>query len=145
MSNRKGDSDMKSKEKELLIKDLCMRLPYRVKVKLDGIVMPQQLHWCHISTEEDWELPKPYLRPMSSMTEEEKTEFSVFIGNTERYIQQVCLDADSMINPIVGGYKCVYWGLLDKCIDWLNAHYFDYRGLIPMGLAIEASEGMYNN
>jgi hypothetical protein len=29
-------------------------------------------------------------------------------------------------------------------IDWLNAHHFDYRGLIEKGLAIEAPEGMYN-
>ena len=84
-------------------------------------------------------LIKPYLRPMSSMTEEEKREFSIFIGKTETYRQQICLDSDSMCNPIIGGYKCVYWGLFDKCIDWLNAHHFDYRGLIPLGLAIDVT------
>lgn len=30
-----------------------------------------------------------------------------------------------------------------QVIDWLLAHHFDYRGLIPMGLALEATEGMY--
>lgn len=38
------------------------------------------------------------------------------------------------------------WGDdLDKVYDWLNEHHFDYRGLIPMGLALEALEGMYGS
>ena len=63
---------------------------------------------------------KPYLRPMSSMTEEEEKEF-----------QEIKLsyhfDEDSYI-----------------LLDWLNAHHFDYRGLIEKGLALEAKEGMYH-
>ena len=58
---------------------------------------------------------KPYLRPMSSMTEEEKEEFG----------RLVSLFAFTEVN------------------DWLNAHHFDYRGLIDKGLALEAPEGMY--
>lgn len=63
---------------------------------------------------------KLFLRPMSSMTEEEKKEF-----------QEIKLsyhfDEDGYI-----------------LFDWLNKHHFDYRGLIEKGLALEASEGMYN-
>ena len=62
---------------------------------------------------------KPYLRPMSSMTEEEKNEH---FGRT-------------MTIDIVETSQQV--------IDWLLKHHFDYRGLIPMGLALEAPEGMY--
>ena len=146
---------MNTEEKQLLLIDLCARLPYGVMIKdtysghygrlveignrfayfiskLNSNTLDAQLYYA-----------KPYLRPMSSMTEEERREFSIFIGKTEVYVQQIRLDADSMINPIIGGYKCVYWGLFDKCIDWLNKKMFDYRGLIPMGLALEAPEGMY--
>lgn len=65
---------------------------------------------------------KPYLRPMSSMTKEEMKE----------YYDGYYTDAINLFtipNP--------------QKTDWLNAHYFDYRGLIPMGLALEAPEGIY--
>jgi len=138
---------MTQEDKELLLKDLCARLPYEVKATWDGkhslTVTPYI--YCAIASEDNIDnLPKLLLRPMSSMTEEEKRKFSIFIGKTEIYRQQICLDSDSMCNPTIGGYKCVYWGLFDKCIDWLNAHHFDYRGLIEKGIALEAPEGMYN-
>ena len=59
---------------------------------------------------------KPYLRPLSSMTEKEKEKLFQLMG-------------------------C---GTDVKRIDFYISHYFDYRGLIPMGLALEAKEGMYN-
>lgn len=65
-------------------------------------------------------LIKPYLRPMSSMTEEEK----------EKY------------HELCDSYYGIYFDSIDS-IDWLNAHHFDYRGLIPKGLAIEAPKEMY--
>ena len=139
---------MTQEEKQLLFKDLCGRLPYGVICKLSA-------KDANVSITEKLDLGGlehfifgtmdvlPYLRPMSSMTEEERRKFSIFIGKTEVYVQQVCLDADSMANPIIGGGKCVYWGLFDRCIDWLNEHHFDYRRLIDKGLALEAPEGMY--
>ena len=68
---------------------------------------------------------------MSSMTEEEIREFTslVFISDSTSY-----------------GYlkECILFALYSaKALDWLNAHYFDYRDLIGKGLAIEAPEGMY--
>jgi hypothetical protein len=68
---------------------------------------------------------KPYLRPMSSMTEEEKKEYELLANH--------CI-----VTSI--GFVHLEATLL---IDWLNEHHFDYRGLIPMGLALEASEDMY--
>ena len=85
---------------------------------------------------------KPYLRPMSSMTEEE------FQG-----LRSICPHANfnQTNNPewVVGISGSDYGRIsrvdeISRFIDWLNAHHFDYRGLIPMGLAIEEPEGMYD-
>lgn len=121
-------------EKQLLLKDLCARLPYGVKVKYaiptllvcvrndrDGIkVITEGTYSEHIYNIEDI---KPYLRPMSSMTEEERKEY--------------CQLADSRVFNIFVNPR-------HELIDWLNKHHFDYRGLIEKGLALEAPEGIYN-
>ena len=65
------------------------------------------------NSDDDDEIVKPYLRPMSSMSFEEKA---------------YCFAVNEQ--PVV-------------YIDWLNEHHFDYRGLIEKGLALEAPEGMY--
>ena len=75
---------------------------------------------------------KPYLRPMSSMTEEEKKEYDELCDN--------CLERDSVDYNI---------STLDRTqlvfvIDWLYEHHFDFRGFIEKGLALEAPEGIYN-
>lgn len=132
----------KQKDKELLLKDLCARLPYRVIASCaEGTVMG--IHWNKVKLDASllFELQengaliyvKPYLRPMSSMTEEEKKQFDKFM----------CLDEDAWIGKGIKGYinQSI---IMSDGIDWLNAHHFDYRGLIEKGLAIEAPEGMYN-
>ena len=126
---------MTQEEKELLLKDLSARLPYGVivspidcgKAKLIGFKDGYPILFDLVSQKEydkPWEIEyiKPYLRPMSSMIEEEK----------EEYIKE--RDKDKSANM----YHATY-----HSIDWLNKHHFDYRGLIPMGLALEAKEGMY--
>ena len=118
-------------DKELLLKDLCTRLPYGVKVKIvdedilrydhdeegfivgkenvdDDCFVIQGSSDRYVLSYSDF---KPYLRPMSSMTEEEKKE---------------CLKITFV-----------------EATDWLNSHHFDYRGLIEKGLALEAPPGMY--
>ena len=121
---------MKPENKELLLKDLCARLPYGIKAKanditvvtINGIVKRQSLtgHFDYdiITDNGNFYLKevKPYLRSMSSMTEEEKLEFSLV--------------------PI---YAFVHYNEIAK-MDWLNEHHFDYRGLIDRGLAIEVTE-----
>ena len=117
----------------LLSKDLCPRFPYYVKLKVKYENDPWTLFVMHHS-EKIYVLGtkgypievkltdcQPYLRPMSSMTQEEKQEYQRI---TERWM-----------------YDSSY--SIGDSIDWLNAHHFDYRGLIEKGLAIEAPEGMY--
>lgn len=118
---------MTQEHKELLLKDLCARLPYGIRafyygvedeiesVTLDGYVNIGK-----------YSLPveriKPYLFPLSSMTEEEWEDYQKI-----RMIDWVHGDINgTFINA----------GLI---VDWLNAHHFDYRGLIEKGLAIDAT------
>lgn len=119
---------MAQEEKELLLKDLGARLSYGVKVTttnpaaelgiLTGVSIKGKISVGTKDADIVFECTevKPYLRPMSSMTEEEKKEH---FGRT-------------MTIDIVQTSK--------EAIDWLNAHHFDYRGLIPMGLAIKVTE-----
>ena len=146
--------------KELLLKDLSARLPYKVVVDyaynafdvhngnyvkhgskcilncylLDVFISPRQ--------NEKGEYIKPYLRPLSSMTEEEFESLKEYSGL--KYNQ---LDLASYQN---GTYKCLDFYLSEVpsyvvilVFEWLNAHHFDYRGLIERGLALEAPEEMY--
>lgn len=73
---------------------------------------------------------KPYLRPMSSMTEEEYDQ--LYIDS------RVKEDSDDILDALANDMDA---------IDWLNAHHFDYRGLIPKGLAIEVTKenNLYEN
>ena len=128
--------ELSIKERQLLLKDLCARLPYHPQCYCkwaekapngtDGCV--QELSTFVIDEIEIMDGPqfkcqicdvKPYLRPMSSMTEEEKIEYKHLIAFSG--------------NPI---------GSADF-IDWLNAHHFDFRGLIEKGFALEAPKDMY--
>lgn len=120
---------MTQEEKQLLIKELCARLPYGVLLQYtQKTFAPQGEIKVDIKLEADGMLGhrlklldfKPYLRQMSSMTEEEKKECN-----------KLRLSGGMAVN--VADY-----------IDWLNSHHFDYRGLIEKGLAIEAPENMYN-
>ena len=123
---------MKPEEKDLLLKDLCARLPYGTKVKCpldDELYTLLSINWnkeivvigfmmdeMYVTSKQKLVDIKPYLRPLSSMTEEEKLEFSLV--------------------PI---YAFAHYNEIAK-IDWLNEHHFDYRGLIDKGLAIEVTE-----
>ena len=78
----------------------------------------------------------PYLRPMSSMTEEEKDKLYTAMDWYGRI--------DENGNVDTKGQDKVYRETFYDYTDWLNAHHFDYRGLIEKGLALEAPEGMYN-
>lgn len=148
---------MTQEDKKLLLKDLSSRLPYTTvfikpidcnKTVLIGIKNGGLLLFDNIHNEEyyklwDIEYCKPYLRSMSSMTEEEFAKLKEYSGLI--YDQ---LDLTSFQN---GTYKCLDFYLSEVpsyvvilVFDWLNAHHFDYRGLIEKGLALEAPEGMYN-
>ena len=118
---------MTQEEKQLLlIKDLGARLAYGVIVHSLGMPHEQMLIG-YIPDIEYYNI-KPYLRPMSSMTEEERNEATQFEINN------------------LGPIGC-NWNLLvsnsSQLVDWLNEKMFDYRGLIEEGLALKAPEGMY--
>lgn len=118
---------MKQKDKKLLLRDLSARLSYGVFVKDKNKSTPIKCDLgCHPDLD-DLEKIKIYLRPMSSMTEEEIIELSkidekrlIFSARHLTY----CLDGE--------------------VIDYLNRKMFDYRGLIEKGLALEAPKGMYD-
>ena len=123
---------MTQEEKQLLLKDLCARLPYGINVHHRGSI--EEIS--EISPEGEFknrrydawfgiETCKPYLRPMSSMTGAEVLEYI------------------SLKENIIAIDDITYYFETYESIDWLNKHHFDYRGLIEKGLALKALEGMY--
>ena len=126
---------MNQEDKELLLKDLCARLPYGVKVNeathgdftLIGLTNERVFTTCEVEgCHNDFPIEniKPYLFPMSNMTEEE-----------QRALDSMCNGVEMMSG--LSGLK-----MFDKAFDWLDKNGFDYRGLIPKGLAIDAT-GLY--
>lgn len=117
---------MKPEEKDLLLKDLSARLPYETKVywancnygdKVKNLVSIDEFGM--VNDEFPIEECKPFLRPMSSMTEKEKLMF--------------------YRNSPLDYYEHYFEGIARQ-IEWFNAHHFDYRGLIDKGLAFEVTE-----
>ena len=128
---------MEENSKQLLLKDLCGRLPYGVNVKTTGDNESYTLlsiNWnknialiglkfgdVYATSKIKIDEVKPYIRPMSSMTEEERKEY-----------------AKLLFDDLGGVYEDYY-----KALDYLHSIHVDYRGLIPKGLALEAPDGMY--
>lgn len=140
---------MTDEQKLLLMVDLCARLPYGVIVDNPN---PAGGSWDEVINIETFTKTvtllyngrvfsiddiKPYLRPMSSMTEEEKEELKQEHSKDERLfaecLRNVANGDDSMRGKVIPHFAA----------DWCNKNHFDYRGLIPMGLALEAPEDMY--
>lgn len=128
---------MKQEEKELVLKDLCARLPYGVKLRyVEDLVVKKESHTITLNNiylehiiNGDADI-KPYLRPLSSMTEEEKEEYRKACELDTEILSKHPMDE----TPFPALYNSQ---------DWLNAHHFDYRGLIERGLALVAPEDMY--
>lgn len=120
---------MTNEEKQLLLIDLCARLPYGVMCNVVSLDNPWigdcklETYWLDSVTDIYYEI-KPYLRSMSSLVGKELDECRATCKY--RQVGQSVLDCAT-----------------PKTIDYLIAHHFDYRGLIPMGLALEAPEDMY--
>lgn len=122
---------------ELLLKDLCARLLYRPKIWFIESDSNDQLQSIWYDNLEGWQVDgdnlstpiyavKPYLFPLSSMTDEQKKEY-----------RKVCeLDTEILSKHPMDGTP---FPALYNSHDWLNKNHFDYRGLIPMGLAIDAT------
>ena len=132
---------MTQEDKDLLLKDLCARLPYGVKVESVFINPDTKEHKsCGIEVFDATSILmirdglgefKPYLFPLSSMTEEQYKYISYNFGRDGLdYIKYGTCDFHSSTLNIEDIYELV---------DWLHKNHFDYRGLISMGLANDAS------
>ena len=120
---------MTKEEKQLLLKDLCSRLPYKPKVHIEHDVFYDERE------PYDTELSlsvlynrcagmeiKPYLRPMSSMTTEEHDYYN---------------------NNLITNAITICEEKLSDYLEFMHSHHFDYNKLIEKGLALEAPKGMY--
>ena len=132
-------NELSIEDKLLLIKDLSARLPYAITVEhtsgFRGTLHDLTVHHMYDDNDNVYdticytdffgdnddiyiEFFKPYLFPMSSMTEEQKEEFEAY-------------------------FMCIFKGdaniFISQYIDWLNKNHFDYRGLIEKGLALDAT------
>lgn len=130
---------MTQEDKDLLLKDLCARLPYGIKASYYGAEEECET-WDEIECVTldgyvdigQYSLPieciKPYLFPLSSMTEEQYNEFFSYYHNIE--MDEVKASGDYLKAAYIGD---------DAKYSWLNKNHFDYRGLIEKGLAIDAT------
>ena len=143
---------MTQEDKQLLLKDLCARLPYGVKILHEGwnyewdddlstvervVGIDEKFIYTKVIDthngeeykDDKWPIDtfddKLYLRSMSSMTKEEKAKYYKLITRCQ-------YDSDAYFHDNN-----------NRLYDWLNEHHFDYRGLIEKGLALEAPEDMY--
>lgn len=127
---------MKQEDKELLLKDLCARLPYNVIVHIHDTNVVDYDNYLYEETLAKFKLHditlKPYLRPMSSMTEEEYNELEVLAHGCDCVLRFYAW--------FPAKYDATFKTYNLEVIDWLNAHHFDYRGLIGKGLAIAVTK-----
>lgn len=145
------------KQEELLLIDLCGRSYYKVKVSAiyddeeyegtlcaiypedNRIIIDNLNKPCHYPNQTcggfiiDEHKVKPYLFPLSSMTEEQREEFL----NIQTEERQILLNA--LIEYKYGKYDKTPIIAPYKQIEWLNKNHFDYRGLIERGLAIDCT------
>lgn len=140
---------MTQEDKELLLKDLCARLPYGVKLGFYASATKQTYICTLLGLEPQEDEPviaktengsfymlagnvKPYLFPLSSMTDEQCEELK------QEYCNIACENIKKMFaNPDESHLYSSKSSSFE--IDWLNKHHIDYRGLIEKGLAIDAT------
>ena len=146
---------MKQEEKQLLLRDLCARLPYGVILYDEHCKKDYKLISLDVNCFINYDIAnsinhiKPYLRPMSSMTEEEYTKYRTMQGRNCDYGEATICVSKSLYSGLLYDdnepLKITVYYPNPVIQDWLNKKMFDYRGLIPMGLALEAKEDMYKN
>lgn len=134
---------MTQEQKELLLKDLCARLPYGVKIAMPGLwdskITIEPLNEIFKGDDDLFrvngnghciEYIKPYLFPLSSITVEQKNSFPFSYSFLEALIDDgVYFDED----------ECITLNDMIVVIQWCYKNHFDIHGLIPKGLAIDAT------
>lgn len=142
---------MTQEDIKLLLIDLSAKLPYGVICQVDDgaaglndgklIEIDISKELARFDADYYWDAyiddVKPYLRPMSSMNEDEFSEYFNIKYNKVTY-------KDKWKRIDVGKFHNVGIIPIEDYLDWLNSHHFDYHGLIEKGLALEAPEGMYD-
>lgn len=130
---------MKQEQKNLLLKDLCARLPHGVKISvndkvesLQGINILDNVVEYDSCLSSDIEEVKPYLLPLSSMTEEQLYEVSQILGKDVAIFTDYLLTIDHR-------RRTFSYQELDALFNWFDKNHFDYRGLIEKGLAIDVT------
>ena len=142
---------MTQEDKELLLKDICARLPYSIKasyyleegeretcdeiecITLDGYVDIGQYS---LSIKRI----KPYLFPLSSMNEEQAKEIQEIIGDPDNACIIRKIDGLELWLNYIDTDPTIWLDTIFEVQDYLNKNHFDYRGLIEKGLAIEITE-----
>ena len=153
-------SKMKQEDKILLVKDLCSRLPYGVRVchlasEISGVLHNiSVLHMYEGNSDSDkydsivdyvadidffgdgypYEVEefKPYLFPLSSISSEQLKEVSEILGKDVEIF-------DNYLNIVEHTRTTFSYLELDALFDWFNKNHFDYRNLIEKGLAIDCT------
>ena len=146
---------MTQEQKQILLEDLCARLPYGVKLRyVEDLVIKEESHIITLNNiylehilNGDADI-KPYLRPISSMTEEEREElFQIWKLGKENGSESVTkLLKEIFYKAINENYILKLATSFENWIDvmaWFNKKHFDYRGLIEKELAVKATEEMY--
>ena len=140
---------MKQEHKELLLRDLCARLPYGIKASYYGADEE-----CETWDEVDgvafdyveigqYSLPieriKPYLFPLSSMTDKQEKEIQEIVGNPNNACIIIKTDGLELWLDYIDTDPTICLDTIFEVKDYLNKKHFDYRGLIEKGLAIDAT------
>ena len=144
---------MTQEHKELLLKDLCARLPYGVKFMCNKNIYTTKGLDLIVTDEGDWEYAvtakdtapieidfiKPYLFPLSSMTEEQEKEIQEITGNPDYACIIRKTDGLELWLNFIDTDPTIWLDAIFEVQDYLNKNHFDYRGLIEKGLAIDVT------
>lgn len=138
---------MTQNEKDLLLKDLCARLPYEVKFNFNGNVytlsgidecVDDIWNWVKCLCSKrispiDIKYCKPYLFPLSSMTKEQKNQLKEIWDTDMNKALDYTISGEEELSDLHQFFAA------KKVIDWFNKNHFDFNGLIEKGLAIDAT------
>lgn len=138
---------MIQEDKELVLKDVCARLPYnvicQVEFKESGKYKSEIMLLSGIFTDEAYFTAKggsiysndykPYLFPLSSMTSEQLFEVQEIMGKNEIEIE------DGFFNIIDSSRNTITYLEILAVLEWFYKNHFDINGLIEKGLAIDAT------
>ena len=144
---------MTQEHKELLLKDLCARLPYGVKFMCNKNIYTTKGLDLIVTDEGDWEYAvtakdtapieidfiKPYLFPLSSMTEEQAKEIQEITGNPDYACIIRKTDGLELWLNFIDTDPTIWLDAIFEVQDYLNKNYFDYRNLINKNLAIDCT------